>query len=464
MRGIEILCAVLMAILMAPSASAASNATDFSVLDKVIQEELKTTNTPGCAVAIVSGDKIVYAKGFGTADIETSTPVTPDTLFRIGSTSKIFTALALVTLAEQGKVDLNKSLDNYISGLSPRLSKVTAGQLLSHTAGLKDQAESWGPHDESALKDYVLSINDSLFFSEPGEVFSYANPGFAVAGYLAEKESGKNYADLIDDTLLKPLEMNRTTFRPTTAMTYPLSQGHSTDANGTVKVVRPFTDNSNYWPAGFAFSSANDLSDLAIALMNQGTFDGKTVIYSSVMDTMSRPRAPVPSSFYNESYGYGLMIHDYRGLKVVEHGGDIEGFTCVFKMVPDHKFALIILDNSAGKEMPNSTKKAFEMMLPLKPEVQETPLPMNESEMASYVGNYSQDPQHPENATSVIMEDGKLLLNVRGHEYPMEKVENDRLAITLPGMEPICVGLVPDKDGRIKYFHFGLRAYPKIGS
>ncbi|HWQ48500.1 MAG TPA: serine hydrolase domain-containing protein [Methanosarcina sp.] len=114
MRAINILCIALMAFVIAPSAVGASNLTnasnviDFSSLDKTIQEELNVTNTPGCAVAIASGDKIVYAKGFGVANVETGQPVTPETLFMIGSTTKPFTAYTLLSTVEEGKVNINK--------------------------------------------------------------------------------------------------------------------------------------------------------------------------------------------------------------------------------------------------------------------------------------------------------------------------------------------------------------------
>lgn len=119
MRAIEPLCIALMVVLIAPSAVAASNltnasnVTDFSSLDKTIQEELNVASTPGCAVAIVSGDKIVYAKGFGVANVETGQPVTPETLFMIGSTTKPFTAYTLLSMAEEGKVDINKPVGYY---------------------------------------------------------------------------------------------------------------------------------------------------------------------------------------------------------------------------------------------------------------------------------------------------------------------------------------------------------------
>ncbi len=115
---------------------------DVTQLEKVTLEELKETNTPGAAVAAVSGDRLVFAKAFGAANIETGAPVTPDTLFRVGSVTKMFTAAVLVTLAEQGQINLDEPISKYVKGLNPKLSLVTAYQLMSHTAGMTDESPS----------------------------------------------------------------------------------------------------------------------------------------------------------------------------------------------------------------------------------------------------------------------------------------------------------------------------------
>jgi CubicO group peptidase (beta-lactamase class C family) len=128
---------VLLSVLL-PSASltfAQKQRIDFIQLEKVALEELKETNTPGAAVAVVSGDRVVFAKGFGVANIETGAAVTPDTLFRIGSVTKMFTAAILVTLAGEWQIKLDEPIGKYIKGLNPKLSLVSAHQLMSHTLG-----------------------------------------------------------------------------------------------------------------------------------------------------------------------------------------------------------------------------------------------------------------------------------------------------------------------------------------
>src|SRR4030095_10025862 len=232
---------MLLSVLL-PSASlvlAQPQTVDFTQLEKVALEELKETNTPGAAVAVVSGDRLVFAKGFGVANIETGAPVTPDTLFRIGSVTKMFTAAVLVTLAENGRIKLDEPISKYVEGLNFKLSQVTAHQLMSHTAGMTDESPSdYGSHDDSALAAYVRSLNEDQFFTEPGKIFSYSNPGFDVVGFLIEEVNRRAYADQMSVRLFKPLGMNSTTFRPTVAMTYPLSQGHRGSGKTKPSVIR----------------------------------------------------------------------------------------------------------------------------------------------------------------------------------------------------------------------------------
>lgn len=161
---------------------------NFRELEKVVLEELKDTNTPGAAVAIVNGDRVVYEKGFGVSNIETGAPVTSGMLFRTGSVNKMLTASVLVTLAEEHKIALYAPLEKVAPGLAPRLSRVTLDQLLSHTAGLIDPARICCAQEESALAAEVRAYRDEdYFFTQPGRIFSYSNTGYIVAGYLTEQ-------------------------------------------------------------------------------------------------------------------------------------------------------------------------------------------------------------------------------------------------------------------------------------
>lgn len=434
---------------------------DFAQLEKVLLEELKETITPGATVAIVSGDRVIYAKGFGTSNVETGAPMTPDMLFRIGSTTKMFTASALLTLADEGKIKLDEPIGNHVKGLNPRISRVTAHQLLTHTAGLIDEAPMYGDHDDSVMGKTIRSWRDDQLFTEPGTLISYSNPGYWLAGFVVETIGGKPFADHMSESLFKPLGMTRTTFRPTVAMTYPLAQGHNADSKSAPTVVRPFADNAASWPAGSMFTNVLDLSRFVIAFMNGGKLDGKQVLQSAVITKLSTPQVSIPTSA-SEKYAYGVMISEHRGVRIVEHGGSRSGYGSIIKMAPQHRVAVIVLGNRTGVALNKTAEKALELMLPLKPKEEEKPklnLPMSAAEMASYVGKYGQRTVSYE----IFVKDGKLFLKQGPNELAITRIGENRFSATPPrNSRPMEFVLLPGSDGKPEYLHSGLRASRRI--
>src|SRR5262245_24767871 len=399
---------------------------DVSELEKVVLAELTETNIPGAAIGIVSGDRLVFAKGFGVSNIETGAPVTPDMLFRLGSTTKMFTASGVVMLAEEGKLKLDEPIGKYAKGLSPKISGITAHQLLSHTSGLKDEAIMFGRHDDEALGDTVRALKDDFFFAAPGRIYSYSNPGLWIAGYLIEAVSGKNYADQLNERIFKPLGMQRTTLRPTVAMTWPLSQGHDVSGNEKPKVVRPFADNAGNWPAGSIFSSVNDLSRWVIALMHDGKLEGQQVLSPSLIKQLSSPHTDTPGS--ESKYGYGLMIRKYRGVRMVEHSGSRSGYGSLIRMAPEARVACIILVNRSGGALAKTAEKAMELMLPLEARVEEKrqKIAMTDDEMTRYTGVFGD----PGSRIEITIKDKKLWFKGPGREGEISKFGESRFSAT----------------------------------
>ncbi|MBO0798064.1 MAG: serine hydrolase, partial [Blastocatellia bacterium] len=436
-----------------------SSEPDFGELEKVALAEMAETNTPGAAVGIVSGNRLVFAKGFGVSSVETGATVTPDMLFRLGSTTKMFTAAALVTLAEESKLKLDEPIGKYTKGLSPKIASLTAHQLLTHTAGLKDDAPMIGRHDDEALAETVRALNDDFLFAAPGRVFSYSNPGYWLAGYLIESVCGKPYADVLDERLFKPLGMQRTTLRPTMAMTWPLAQGHDVSGSDNPKVIRPFADNAGTRPAGQIFSSINDLSRFVIAFMNGGQIEGKQALSQSLIKQLSMPHVDLPGS--EIQYGYGLVISKKRGVRIVEHRGARSGFGSLIRMAPDYRFAVIILVNRSDGSLDKTAEEAMELMLPLKAKVESKPKPivMTEAEMARYVGVYGALP----NRIEIVIKDGKLLFKGMGHEAQISKLRESRFSATIPGSsQTIEFALVPGADGKAEFLFLGGQALSKV--
>lgn len=434
---------------------------DFAELERVALEELKETKTPGAAIAVVSGDRVLLVKGFGVANVETGEAVTPDTLFRMGSTTKMLTALALLNLSEAGKMRFDRPVGDYAKGLDPKIAQLTAHQLLTHTAGLRDDGAGDGPVEDASLAARVRSWKEDFFFAGPSKIHSYSSPGYWLAGFVAEELTGKPYPDAMDELVFKPLGMRRTTLRPLVAMTYTLAQGHVPGGeSGKMIVVRPHPENASARPGGSAFSTANDLARFALALVNNGWLDGKQVVPAETLKTLSTPHAKFPGDETGTAgYGYGLLSFDERGVRLAQHGGARKGYGSSITFVPEHRVAVVALANSSGVMMRKTTEKALELLLSLKPRETEKPKPaqmLAAGEAAKYAGSYANGPQ----VWEVSARDGKLFLKEEGAEKALTKIGEHRFSIGEPVEGEIF--FVAEPDGRVEHLSVGLYAARRV--
>ena len=444
-------------LLLSVARSPAQTPPDLASLDKVVLEELQQTNTPGAAVAIVQGDRVVMARGYGVANVETGEAVSADMLFRLGSTTKMLTATAVNTLVEEGRLKLDAPVATYIPGINARIGQLTAHQLLTHTGGVRDEAPMFGLHDDGALGACIRAMDEGFLFAPAGDVFSYSNPGYWIAGYLAEAVAGKPYADVMQERVFGPLGMQRTTLRPTLAMTYPLAQGHSNNR----EIVRPAADNAASWPAGSVFSNVKDLSRFVVAVLNDGRLDGKQVLPAGVVKRMTTGYVDYPGR-QPAQYGYGLMIETFRGVRMFEHGGSRSGYGSLIRMLPDQKVGVIVLANRDGASLSRTATRALELMVPLPAAVAEPaqkPVALTATEMADYAGGYSQTTT-PE--VELIVKDRQLLLKSGALSLPVSKLTATRFVVTRPGGAPQEFTLTRGKDGKTLYLYQGTRALRRV--
>lgn len=438
-----------------PSAAKPGNATpaiDFSELDRLVPEELKEKNTPGAVIAVVSGDQVVYQKAFGVANGETNAPMQPEMLFRLGSTTKMFTAAALVSLAEKDKIKLSDPIGTRVKGLHPKIAAVTPHHLLSNSAGLRDFAAPVVSNDDASLGKMLRAWKDDVFFAEQGEIYSYSSAGFWLSGLVIEDVHGKPYADAIDELIFKPVGMERTTLRPFLAITYPFATGHALDT-GKPAIVRPMFNNTAMWPAGSIFSNAKDLSRWVVALLNEGRVEGKQLLSPSLIKNLFGHHVRVPGET-DAYYGYGLTIYKFKDLEFVAHGGFSRGYGSMIQMVPARKFAVIVLTNKSGETMRKTLNKATEIGLGLKDDAQQPQTaavaPLTNTEMSDYVGTYSHAPQTWE----VFVKDGKLFMKLDGNEHPMTKTGDRKF--TFGDRNENEVVFVTGKSGKIDLIFTGL--------
>ena len=432
-----------------------ARAIDFSELDKLVPEELREKNTPGTVITIISGDQVIYQKAFGVANVETNAPMQTEMLFRLGSTTKMFTAAALLTLAEQNKINLNEPIGNRVKGLNAKIASATPHHLLSNSAGVRDFAASVISNDDASLGNMIRAWKDDIFFADQGEIYSYSSAGFWLSGFVIEELQGKPYADAMTDLVFKPVGMDRTTLRPFQAITFPFALGHAVEG-GKPTILRPMFNNVAMWPAGSIFSNAKDLSRWVIALLNEGRMEGKQVFSASVIKQMAQHHVAVPGET-DSYYGYGLTVFKYNGLEFVGHGGFSRGYGSMIHMVPSRKFAVIVLTNKSGETMRKSLNKATELGLGLKEEPQKpAPItPLTEAEITEYVGSYSHAPQ----VWEVSVRGGKLYVKVDGNESLMTK-SGDR-KFTFGAQNENELVFVPGKNGKIQFLYTEIYAAKK---
>jgi CubicO group peptidase (beta-lactamase class C family) len=259
------------------------------------------------------------------------------------------------------------------------------------------------------------------------------------------------------EVLFKPLGMQRTTLRPLLAMTYPMANGHAIE-NGKPTIIRPFFNNVAMWPAGSVFSNANDLSRWVIAFLNEGRLEGKQVLPASLPSQLATPRIPVPGET-DSYYAYGLTTFKFKGIQFVGHGGFSRGYGSMIQMVPERKFAVIVLTNKSGETMRKTLNKAMELALGLQDEnaaKPETVAPLTKAELNEYVGNYSHAPQIWE----VSIKDEKLHLKLDGKEYFLTKSGERKFTFGASNENEMV--FVPGKSGKIEFVFSELYAAKRV--
>jgi CubicO group peptidase (beta-lactamase class C family) len=436
-------------------------AADFAPLDQLVRAELARTGVPGCAVAVVVDGKLAYAQGYGVANTDTGDPVRPDMLFRLGSTTKMITAAALVSLAQEGRVKLDAPIGAVVRGLAPGIAALTPHQLLTHSSGLGDDAPMAGPPHDAALGEFCRALTDALVFAEPGKIYSYSNPGYWLAGLAAETAAGKPYADVVAERVLAPAGMTRSTLRPTVAMTWPLAVGHERGGAGKpAKVIRPFADNAGTWPAGQLFSTAPEFARFCIALMTGGVLEGKQALPASVMAALTTPHVALPIGATH--YGYGVVVDTEAGLRWWSHTGSRAGYGSIARICPERGFAVVILCNRTGDNLPRVADKAAEIVLgsaaprPAAPPSAVAALPLTAEDRRRLVGTFTNG-----KTTVVIREKDGQLVGAQGGTFT-KTGENLYRRSASGGAAATDFVYSTGLDGRGAYLSLGGRALRKV--
>ncbi|MRX68912.1 CubicO group peptidase, beta-lactamase class C family [Flavobacterium resistens] len=310
----------------------------------------------GSALVAENG-KVIFKKGFGSANFEWNIPNQPDTKFRLGSITKQFTALLIVKLAEEGKIKLDVPITTYLPDYPKETGdKITIHNLLTHTSGIPNYTSVPNFMREKARNSYTPEAFVKTFSSlplefTPGEKFNYSNSGYFLLGYIIEKITGKTYEQYLQEVILTPLKMTNTGFDHSEIIIKNRAAGYEKEGKNITNAS--FIDMSIPYAAGSLYSTVEDLY-----LWDQALYTNKLLSEKS-MELLFKPYIKA----WDGSYGYGWGVEEVtvgdKKLKIIEHGGGINGFNTIISRIPSDKILVVLLNNTGGTvlgEMNNSIR------------------------------------------------------------------------------------------------------------
>ncbi len=332
-------------------------------MDGLVAAQLPTVHAPGATLAVVQNGKLIFVKGYGTANIEKQLPVVADTtLFRPGSVSKLFVWTAVMQLVEAGKLDLDADVNSYLTAFKIPATfpqPITMAHLMAHTAGFEEQGLGVFAANGASMKplEEYLSARIPLRIRPPGELSAYSNYGAALAGYIVSQVAGMPFEEYMEEKLLKPLQMTHSTFRQplpanlSTEMATGYLYANGSYAAGDFEFVQAA-------PAGALSATATDLANFMIAHLQNGRFGDVRILQAATAQRMH-------SQLFSHSpkvggFAYGFMQMTLNGQHILMHGGDTVYFHSLLALLPEQNVGLFVSYNSSsGPAAVDNTLRAF---------------------------------------------------------------------------------------------------------
>ena len=319
-----------------------------------IFSEWNTADSPGCALGIMRDGQLIYAKGYGMANLEYNIPNSPSSVFRIGSTSKQFTAACTILLVEQGKLSLDKTLKDIYPDFPGYAKKITIRHLLNHTSGIRDYlqlAYLKGLGDDDFYQDKDIMkwlVNHSDLNFTPGNEFLYSNSGYWLLGQIVEEITGMNMADFAKKEIFDPLGMSNTHFHNDhTQIVKSRASGYIPNDKNGFKISMTTLDMIG---DGGIFTTIHDIKLWDDAYYNPGVLSKKFWEMMTKQGILNNGEVI--------DYASGLFIGEYKGLKTVSHGGAFVGFRAELIRFPEEHFSVAIFTNRGDA---NPTKMAYQV-------------------------------------------------------------------------------------------------------
>ena len=391
------------------------------VFDKWVEQHIAHRNVPGLSIAVVYDQEIVWAEGYGYSDLETKTPATPATVYRIGSVTKLFTSTAILQLRDQGKLRLDDPVSLHlpwfaVSSPFPDAPEITIRHLLTHTSGLPREAAFpyWTDHIFPSRKELAEGVLGQDALNPPETTYHYSNLRMSLLGEIVTAVSGQPWADYVQEKVLQPLGMSSSSTAPGEVLLQRLSAAYLLQAPDGTRKVMEYYETGAIAPAGSIVSTVEDLGRFASLQFRDGPAGGEQVLKGSTLREMQRVH------WVNDSFtggrGLGFYVSHRDGRNFVGHGGSIGANVSNLLTVPSEKIAVIVAINADDGSPATVARQAYKVIAPAilkatkKPAA---PKPEADPEWQRYVGLYA-DPWGWE--YEVLVLNGELV--IYGYDYP----------------------------------------------
>ncbi|MGH7719172.1 MAG: serine hydrolase [Gemmatimonadaceae bacterium] len=336
--------AAVRAIRAQPSVAAPNEyAAAVAELERFIAHEMADKRLPALSIALVDDQRVVWARGFGFANPNDSTPATAETVYRVGSVSKLFTDIGIMQLVERGTIQLDSPVTRYLPDFRPRNPfgrPVTLRQMMAHHSGLVRESPVGHYFDDTAptLAQTIRSLNTTALVYEPGTRPKYSNAAIAAVGYVLERTQREPFAPYLKRLVLDPLDLGKSSFEPTPAVTRDLAKAYMWTLEG--RTFEAPTFQLGMAPAGSMYSTVLDLGRFMSALFAGGQGRAGRVLDSATLEAMWRPQFARPGATSGSGIGFGLS--ELEGRRLVGHGGAIYGFATELAALPDDNLGAVV--------------------------------------------------------------------------------------------------------------------------
>ncbi len=337
----------------------------FENFDKYVKDAMQSWHCPGVALAIVKGDEVLHQNVYGLRDVDNNLPVTEDTRFAMASVTKSFTAMSVALLVDEGKLEWDKPVREYMPEFildDPYVTQhVTVRDMLSHRTGLPR-------HDLSAWRldvsraEFIKRMKHLKFNAAFREKFQYNNLMYIASAYLVDKISGQKWEDFVQERIFSPLKMEASNFKPdpphegqVNALGYRVDRDNEGGARGLIGMPFGLHTEINPGAAGALFSTLADLTQWLKVHVNKGRVGNLQLISPDNLKQMHLPQTILPGGGFVEAllgntiftYGMGWFVEPYKGYTLVHHGGNLEGHSLIIGFVPRERIGVIALTNIA---------------------------------------------------------------------------------------------------------------------